>query len=717
MRQRAWIFRAGGLACLLVGLAAAVAGVAAYPDNTSPFLSRKGAGSTAEAGEYYAQIGAPVTFADWYAQYFPNTGQVASANYYNAGDLGFGREMHCRQSGVIVACYVANHGLGAAAPPDLAVQDAVDNTRLLPTVAMVYDFNLDGQPNDVKFYVYAPDGSRLNQVALDSEGAKNVPNLCLACHGGSYNSSNAGPNPNSVTGANFLPWDLDSFVYSNSPGQTKAAQLEQFRILNSFVLFTNPNPKITQLIDGWYGGPGGVANPSALYNDSYIPPGWDVSPDSRELYVKVIKHYCRGCHMAQTTNLEGPADLSSAFYPVFEANDMPHAQVTSHKFWAGDGPISLARYGFPTETFVVTQSGDTVPDGCTAYCTLREAVIAANADPDHSVIVFAAPSAILLARSGANEDLANTGDLDITEDVTILGYGAGQTIISGAGLDRVFHIQNGAQVVIQRLTVSNGSASLGGGILVDYNSRLTLNLSVVRNNTGTTSGFTGNGLAVRSGATLAINQSSVVNNLGSGGSGGGLLNDEGTLLLDNVTISGNTAGAGAGIYTSYLGATTLRHVTVVANTASTAGGGLVIMGGATLTMTSSLLAGNSAPADPNCQEDSATFTSLGYNLVGLLNFAAGGCGTAGTDSYLLSTLDTAVGPLGIEPTNFLYIHRPTVNSPVVDAIPLGASCAPPSYDARDLPRPRDGDSDGTLGCDIGAIEKATREVYLPLTVR
>ena len=71
-----------------------------------------------------------------------------------------------------------------------------------------------------------------SQVGLDSEADKSVPGLCLACHGGTYNDTT-----NAVTDANFLPWDLDSFVYSPTPGSTRADQLEQFRILNGMVRY------------------------------------------------------------------------------------------------------------------------------------------------------------------------------------------------------------------------------------------------------------------------------------------------------------------------------------------------------------------------------------------------------------------------------------------------------------------------------------------------
>ena len=190
MRRRTWYFRGLGLACLVLGLTVAVVGVlaggGAFPYNANPFLSYKET-ALIEAGQYYAEIGAPVTLDEWKTAYFPTTGgsRRASANYYNAGDLGFGREMHCYEEYNFTACYVANHGLGAGAPAEISVQDAVANTRLLPTVAMVYSYTLNYQPNDVMFYAYDTSGNLIQRRRLDR--------LARPHHGGAQPGELRGP--------------------------------------------------------------------------------------------------------------------------------------------------------------------------------------------------------------------------------------------------------------------------------------------------------------------------------------------------------------------------------------------------------------------------------------------------------------------------------------------------------------------------------------------
>ncbi len=715
MRRRTWYFRGLGLACLVLGLAVAVLGVlaggGAFPYNANPFLSRKAANaSDAEAGQYYAEISAPATLAAWKTAYFPVSGNNrANANYYNAGDLGFGREMHCYEEFAFTACYVANHGLGAGAPAEISVQDVVANTRILPTVAMVYTFAINGQPNDVKFYVYDTAGNRLNSVALDSEGAKFVPNLCLACHGGDYDDTT-----DKVTDANFLPWDIDSFIYSPTAGSTKTDQLEQFRVLNAMVRLTFPDSKITNLIDGWYGGANAVSNPGAVYDDSYILPAYDGNATNQQLYNEVVKPYCRGCHMAQGFDLEDPTQLGSAFSAVFTARDMPHAQLTNHRFWSSPAPAILARI-FASNTYTVTTTDDTTPDGCTSAmdngCTLREAVIAANSNSNHSIIVFDVNGTFGLTRAGL-DDNASAGDLDITADLTLLGNSATQTIIDGGGLDRVFQMKNGVQVLIQNVTIQNGTAAVGAGLHVtDGGTQLTINYSVVRNNHGTTTGFTGVGLAAESGAGVEINQSAFTGNIGLG-EGGAILNDGSIVAIYNSTLSSNQASDGGAVFTRIGGQTTLNHVTVAFNNATNTGGGLASASLGFLNLINSIVAGNTSPGATDCYKDAGSVEfNYGRNLLGQ-NFVNDGCLVSGTDLVLAGAIGTALRtPITTDPVHGVPGYMPL--GPALDAIAVGPDCSTPSYDAFNVTRPRDANNNGVLGCDIGAVEMFTRIIYLP----
>ncbi|HLF57826.1 MAG TPA: hypothetical protein VI942_13375, partial [Thermoanaerobaculia bacterium] len=82
----------------------------------------------------------------------------------------------------------------------------------------------------------------------------------------------------------------------------------------------------------------------------------------------------------------------------------------------------------------VTRYDDPVPNGCLPTdCSLREAVIAANADPDFDVIRLSAGD-YLLTLAGTGEDAAADGDLDLLESVDVVGLAPALTRLVGDGL-------------------------------------------------------------------------------------------------------------------------------------------------------------------------------------------------------------------------------------------------------------------------------------------
>ncbi|WP_428264769.1 hypothetical protein [Haliangium sp.] len=329
---------------------------------------------------YYNTVGAGAgqaraSFTGWAnANHFANND--ISAVFYNAPDLGLGRAMHCRRvtacesgeicdgfSGAVcdrvvrIACYVTNYGvLGDLTQAQFSLAQAiadVPNHQQTPpapgataiaSVAMervLYDppsnawcsgpagVSYQG-PNDVRFYVYdhtAPGDPIDTDVALDSDGQKDVPGLCLGCHGGSYDSNN-----HTVSGAQFLPFDVPAYEYSSSNSNyTEQAQQKPLHKLNTLVLETGPSPAIVDLVTGMYNG-GNVAS------DLYVPNGWSGNADDTRLYREVVKPYCRMCHVARpgldfSTASQFRSLSASVNYAVCQAHYMPHAEVTQKRFW------------------------------------------------------------------------------------------------------------------------------------------------------------------------------------------------------------------------------------------------------------------------------------------------------------------------------------------------------------------------------------------------
>ena len=137
-----------------------------------------------------------------------------------------------------------------------------------------------------------------------------------------------------------------------------------------------------------------------------------------------------------------------------------------------------------------------------------------------------------------------SAELVIDKNVTISGPGpAVLTVSRASGTFRIFHILPGHTVIIEGIKISSGStASPGGGVLNDQ-AVLTVNNCAVSNNFSDSAG----GGIYSSGvsAILTINDSTVTGNLarglaiGDGGQGGGIYNN-GTLEIRGSTVSGNS---------------------------------------------------------------------------------------------------------------------------------------------------------------------------------
>ena len=250
-------------------------------------------------------------------------------------------------------------------------------------------------------------------------------------------------------------------------------------------------------------------------------------------------------------------------------------------------------------------------------CTLREAVIAANTDTasgamDGECRAGKGADTIKLKKGeykfmiiGAGEDNAQTGDLDILDDLTIKGKGAEKTLIDANNVDRAFHIMSNIKANFTGVTIKNGYADdgEGGGIL--SRGAITITHSTVSGNTAIGSYVVGGG--IESTAAITIINSEVSNNFAwgsTGAFGGGIYND-GTITIISSVVSDNTAlgsssnsGAyGGGIYT--LGTMKMTNVKVSGNTASSTnsgplGGGIYNDYGGTMKMTNVKISGNIA---------------------------------------------------------------------------------------------------------------------------
>ena len=335
------------------------------------YIDQKGAGSPEETALYYATIDAPATAALFNERYGFDGSSETIAGYYNVGDLQVGREIRCKsflennQQGV--ACITNNYGeFGGEIEPALAAaingaagQICTGEDCPFAAVAMVYTPPITA-PNSVRFMVYAGLGFGLvTSAQLDSHGDNvSIPQNCMNCHGG---SSSYDPVTHSGSGARFLPFVPEAFIFSDAPGFSLAEQQEKFRRLNQLVASTTPEAATQEWLDGVYRTAGGINTPGSQIDPGFIPEGWRDSAASEQVYRHVIAPYCYGCHASQI----GPAgngafDFSSAttfrsLGPTIwsavcgspedpASHRMPNAEASQKRFWDSPARAYLADY-------------------------------------------------------------------------------------------------------------------------------------------------------------------------------------------------------------------------------------------------------------------------------------------------------------------------------------------------------------------------------------
>lgn len=381
---------------------------------------------------------------------------------------------------------------------------------------------------------------------------------------------------------------------------------------------------------------------------------------------------------------------------------------------------------FTEPSYAATITVNSTADNLTAgngLCTLREAIMNANlpAGGDSTsgdcvagvagtdTIVFDSSlngTPIVLGLAGSGEDANATGDLDLTDAITIQGQGARNTIIDGGGIDRVFHITGNGTYLINDLTIRNGSTlgtgghQGGGGLFTHFffSGSLTLNnLTISGNRAGEFGGGVyGNG-------TTNVNGSTFVNNSALG-SGGAMYSDAGTVTITNSTISGNQAnGFNGGVRLWANG--TIINSTIVLNTAdadnngSGDGGGV----GGNVVLQNTILALNTDRGGqaPNC---SNTTTSNNYNLFEDLT----GCTLTPLANDILNTNPNLI--ILQDNGGGTNTHGPLTGSVVIDYIPNGTNgCGTTiTSDQRGIARPQNGN------CEIGSYEG---ELPTALTLR
>jgi hypothetical protein len=352
----------------------------------------------------------------------------------------------------------------------------------------------------------------------------------------------------------------------------------------------------------------------------------------------------------------------------------------------------------------------------------------------HTISLASAGDSILVAAATYTETLT------IGFGLKVIGSGASATIIDGGGAGPVLNTYNtDARVTLSKVTVRNGQNELGGGIT--NLSMLTINHSIVSGNTGRYGGGIYNYLG-----TLTINDSTISgNNTGNQtGSGGGIYNAS-TLAINNSTLGGNSAADHGGAIYNENATLTINNCTLSRNSVlNFSGGGIDNEGKGTVMMNNSTVTGNSAVQgggiynhvskikimNSTLSENSAfegggifnnAFSTAEFeDTIVAKNQSGGNCyGTVQSENYNLSgdnscnfnksgdlnNTDPKLGPLRNNggPTQTQALLS---GSPAIDAgNPSGCTDSRGHLlktDQRGRPRP---DKEDSGGCDMGAYER------------
>lgn len=263
---------------------------------------------------------------------------------------------------------------------------------------------------------------------------------------------------------------------------------------------------------------------------------------------------------------------------------------------------------------------------------------------------------------------------------------SGNSAFTGGGI-----LNDEASLVVRRSAVSGNTAIYGGGIYNNdfapanaYQATATIERSFIGRNT----------------ATDHLCPTALIPAGNLCGAGGGIFSENARTLVVNSTVAENSASTfGGGLYnlrigggTPTQGAMQLTHATVAANHAGTEGGG-VLVNGAPVTASSSVLADNHAGAGASdcflVAGSSASSTGNSITTDSRCRFVQP---TDRLSTALLAPLPTVVGP-----TSSMV---PVQGSAAIGnaSAPVCASAPVSAVDQVGTARPQGG------GCDVGAIE-------------
>lgn len=418
----------------------------------------------------------------------------------------------------------------------------------------------------------------------------------------------------------------------------------------------------------------------------------------------------------------------------------------------------------------VSKTSDSLDGVCDADCSLREAVVLANATAGAHRIRLAAGTYTLTLETPRDEegrvfdeDENLHGDLDIASTLEIIGAGSATSFIDGSRNDRILEVLSGATLRLRGLTLQNGRTSTDGGALQNHGHSVLEHVHLQKNRVSF--GYSdGEGGAISNRGTLEVYWSRFENNSATfGDSGwalGGAVFNQGDLIVrdslfqNNSTDSDDVVALGGALFN--IGTADVARSVFLYHSADGVGTSIRNDGNGVLRLTNVTVSGKSGGGEndsgaavangshypmyrgvPSLQlinvtiADNQTLGLLNYGKLLIRNSLIAGnnydgsanCLNGGSVySYHARGLILGNGPGNC--TADLYIENADTFTKLIYPLADNNSTLPTHAlrkgsvavdagigsctrtDQRRLDRPRDGDGDGVANCDLGAYERA-----------
>lgn len=274
--------------------------------------------------------------------------------------------------------------------------------------------------------------------------------------------------------------------------------------------------------------------------------------------------------------------------------------------------------------------------------------LSANSAYSGGVVSVCGEAALLTALAGGGTvtfacsgTITLTNTISVALDTTVDGSGQSVTL-SGNDAVRVFRVNAGTTLNLNRLTIANGRDNSGSGGGIFNSGTVIINNSTFSRNWAYLSG---GGIINFPGASAVISDSTFNNNTTDIQNGGGIGCWPGTsLTVANTTFRNNTSGQyGGGIHVD--GMANLTDVTIIDNRAVAAGGGIAAANSAAnVTLNRANISGNEANGSGGGIGIWSSGATLSINQVTIDNNTAGqyGGGISAGDDTIVTIANSTV---------------------------------------------------------------------------